>query len=112
MEVLLGLPKSGIIVLEEQSWTFRRHGAGVGFKRNRDGIEIEAHVRPFSLSRGIDAWRLLLFLESSGAKRLIADDQAFDVTSLEAVQTMLESLANSGTLEVADDAKRIYLLRT
>lgn len=62
-EFLLDAPKSGEVIVDGESWLFRKHGAGLSF-RHADGVTIDAH-RHLSIPEGIDAWRLLKYIESS-----------------------------------------------
>lgn len=62
-QFLLDAPRSGEVVIDGDSWSFRKHGAGLSFRR-ADGVTINAH-RHLSVPEGIDAWRLLEYLESS-----------------------------------------------
>jgi hypothetical protein len=61
-EFLLDAPKSGEVIVDGESWLFRKHGAGLSFRR-ADGVTIDAH-RHLSIPVGIDAWRLLEYIES------------------------------------------------
>jgi hypothetical protein len=61
---LLDAPRSGELIVDGDTWSFRKHGAGLFFRR-ADGLTIDAH-RHLSVPEGIDAWRLLEYFESSG----------------------------------------------
>ncbi|ESQ90408.1 DUF6896 domain-containing protein [Asticcacaulis benevestitus] len=61
-------PKRGRFKLSEYTWCFKKHGMGFRFLRLQSPrIIIEAHEY-LSNSGVIDAWRMLLYLESLGLK--------------------------------------------
>lgn len=66
-QFLLDAPRSGEVIVDGDTWAFRKHGAGLSFRR-ADGLTIDAH-RYLTVPEGIDAWRLLEYIESSDVDR-------------------------------------------
>lgn len=66
-EFLLDAPWSGALVVDADTWSFRKHGAGLSFRRT-DGLTIDAHCC-LSVPEGVDVWRLFKYLETGGADR-------------------------------------------
>ena len=62
--------RDGTIALDGEQWTFHRHGAGVTFRSDR-GAVVNAHVALVEVPDGVDAWRLLLYLESLGIHEVV-----------------------------------------
>lgn len=83
-EFLLDAPRSGEVIVDGDNWSFRQHGAGLSFRR-ADGVTIDAH-RHLSVPEGIDAWRLLEYIESSDVDR----DDSLSERSLEKELATLE----------------------
>jgi hypothetical protein len=62
---LLDFPPAGTIELNNEEWTFIKHGAGIRFVRSVDPrLVIDAH-KNISNMRQIDDWRIIQFLESA-----------------------------------------------
>jgi len=66
-EFLLDAPWSGALVVDGDTWSFRKHGAGLSFRRT-DGLTIDVHCC-LSVPEGIDVWRPFEYLETGGADR-------------------------------------------
>lgn len=57
LNYLLDCPKTGVIYLNEEKWSFQRHGAGLEFKLNSLGTIVDVHkwlLHP----EYFDEWRL------------------------------------------------------
>src|SRR5687767_706608 len=50
----------GSLDFEGETWSYRRHGAGVAF-RSAHGVTVDAHVAMADWPAAIDAWRLYLY---------------------------------------------------
>lgn len=62
---LSGFPKKGVINLDLDQWTFRKHGIGICFTRENNTypsvVDIHNH---FGQPLYVDSWRLVLFFEA------------------------------------------------
>lgn len=90
---LIDAPKQGSIDLDGEFWLFRKHGGGLSFK-NWDGVTIDVH-RNLSTPNGLDAWRLMHFLESY--------DSDYQASSENEIVALLEELCKSGELALTDE---------
>ena len=107
---LTDLPKHGSLPLGNDLWEFKQHGSGVCFSHISSHEIVDAHIKPVSYPEGIDAWRLVLYLESKGVKALNHGRTEFDATNQRAVEQMLEVFCSEGLIQVTDRKHRIYTL--
>jgi len=88
---LLDFPRSGEVSIEGESWTFKKHGAGLMFSSS-DGIVVDAHDM-LENEEVIDAWRLEQFIESkSKADSNITYEQLKNMMSQLVADEKLEDL--------------------
>jgi len=110
VNLLLDLPKRGILSVGDDLWEFQRHGVGVCFTNIPAKEIVDAHVAPATQPGGIDSWRLVQYLESRGIGTLHHETMQYDATSTESLDAMLEQLCRMGLLIVANQKRRIYSL--
>lgn len=110
VNLLTDLPKRGQLPLGDELWEFERHGSGVCFTHVSTKAIADAHTSPVACPAGIDAWRLIQYLESKGIKKLTHGSTEFAVTSEKLLERMLEQLSREGLLDVADPKRRMYSL--
>ncbi|MBS1910959.1 MAG: hypothetical protein JST22_03140 [Bacteroidetes bacterium] len=108
--LLLDLPKQGIMAVGDDVWEFQRHGLGVCFTNPSTNEVVDAHVDLADHRGGIDAWRLIQYTESKGIEALTHEGTEFDATQLSSLETMLEQLSHMGVLVVAKQKPRLYSL--
>ena len=67
--LLLDHPAEGKIALSDGEWSFVKHGAGLRFRRQGEGVQPEVDLcdRPYEPTV-FDAWRLETYLLSIGVK--------------------------------------------
>jgi hypothetical protein len=91
-DLLLDCPKSGRVHLGGEGWSFRKHGTGLSFERDRGGVIVDLH-KNLKDTVIFDEWRVLQYLESSG----YGVDAAY-------VRLGLNRLDNAGSIRrVGDD---------
>lgn len=91
-----GIPRTGHINFEQQTWTYRCHGAGVLFQGPH--AVVDAHIGLKDFPSAIDAWRLLLFLESVGISSLLFEQRSIPADDERALNSLLEQLVAAGVL--------------
>jgi hypothetical protein len=66
-ERVINLPKSGDFIVNNESWNFIRHGAGIMFMRKAPlpALVVDMHDEIWN-EKKIDPWRLQQFVESCG----------------------------------------------
>lgn len=57
-------PKHGVIKINQESWGFKKHGAGICFKKCSTGELIDAHDDMEKNPGKLDAWRIQNYLSS------------------------------------------------
>jgi len=62
-KLLADFPKSGVLTIDGESWTYKKHGLGYSFESERGDV-IDAHNHFCKTSRAIDAHRLTQYLAS------------------------------------------------
>lgn len=82
-------------MVDGETWRFNRHGAGVAFTSS-SGVVVDVH-RGVEQPDVIDAWRLVRYLETSGA---VGRDQLHET----AVDAELLTLTKQGQLAIADSS--------
>lgn len=92
---MFNFPKTGEVTVEGEPWRFDRHGAGVAFT-STSGVIVDVH-RGFEQPDVVDAWRLVRYLETSGA---VGGDK-LDETEVDAE---LRVLAQHGQLKPVDSS--------
>lgn len=95
------LPRAGSLRLGEESWSFRRHGAGVCFSLGAEVVD--AHWAPERIPDGVDAWRLTQYLEGLGIYRISLDGVEYAATDETEVHRLLVRLAQRGVLAMPRD---------
>ena len=78
-----------------------RHGGGVRFVTH-EGVVYDAHAAPREAPSGVDAWRLHLFLESLGIRR-IDGEPALELGDHRAVSDALNLLLDRRVLRRSDE---------
>lgn len=87
-EYLIDVPKSGLLEIDGECWSFSKHGTGLTFE-SQNNVVINAH-RHLNSPELFDSWRILLYLESM---RKI-DEDVYE----EDIETSLVGLASEGKL--------------
>ena len=95
---LLDFPKKGDLIVEGANWKFIRHGAGLLFISEADGMEIDAR-RAIDLPETFDLNRLEQYLETSG----------FSLDSLE--EDLNDEIKNGNIILVDKDYKLMKLAK-
>lgn len=108
--LLTDLPRRGLLPLGDTLWEFNRHGTGICFSCVSASEIVDAHAEPVAHPRGIDAWRLIHYLESRGIEALTHGGAEFDATREKSVEEMLRQLFGEDLLTVSDFDRRIYSL--
>ena len=65
---LADVPRNGRVYIQNQAWSWSRHGAGICFSSESGACIIDAHIR-LDLPHCFDLWRLETYLESIGDQR-------------------------------------------
>ncbi|WP_271188250.1 DUF6896 domain-containing protein [Maricaulis virginensis] len=78
-------PLRGLLEVAGERWAFRRHGAGVEFKRQGDEVAVDIHDR-FDDPDVFDIWRLELFLES---KAIVVRGRALEQSLMDSGRCLL-----------------------
>lgn len=99
-EYLLDAPKTGKLQADGDTWVFRKHGRGIHFE-NQDGVVVDAHQH-VSDEYGIDAWRVLVYIESLG-------ESLSESLGERALQEAFDELLGHGVLSMIN-TKGIYRL--
>jgi hypothetical protein len=99
---LFHFPSTGEVSVDQEQWKFRKHGAGIAFT-SRSGVVVDLHDGLPDTSL-VDAWRLLLYLES--IKFMKDSDQA-----QQDLEKQLAELARSGLLRKVQGSKHYRLLK-
>jgi len=80
---LFQLPRSFEITNHGDIWKCRRHGAGIWFENNSNGIEIDAYVSIESYAV-FDAWHLSTYhLKSKKIEKISVKNNYFGITERE-----------------------------
>jgi hypothetical protein len=95
----------GFLNFEGETWSYRRHGAGVAFRSSR-GVLVDAHVAMVALPGAIDAWRLFLYFDSIGIQELAYRGRTFVIDGEGNVQSLLEEMAALGVVRSVKDERR------
>lgn len=104
------VPKSGLLSVGGQHWSFAKHGLGVLFSSQSDARVIDAHSGPISLPHAFDAWRLMQFFEALDVQKVEAGSSAFSVGSRIEVENLLAALADEGSLSGVAAQPSMYVL--
>lgn len=100
------IPRSGKLDMPSGTWTFQRHGAGVSFKRERDGCIVDVHARAQEPNT-FDAWRLETYFASlgrSGMKRIDKACGTRNGSARQKVALWLQQLEDRGAIRKVDGA--------
>jgi hypothetical protein len=88
----------GTLQLGTQTWRYTRHGAGVMFE-SPDAV-VDAHKGLAAWPRGVDAWRLLQYLESRGITEFSFDGEHTVIDYEEAgLERILRKMVQHGILQ-------------
>lgn len=104
---LYQLPRSFQIVSHGDVWKCRRHGAGIWFENNSNGIVIDAHKSIASYAV-FDAWRLSTYLESKKIGKISVKNNYFGITERE-VKSGLQLLVEMNVVEIDPATKLLRL---
>lgn len=110
--LLTDLPRRGLLRVDSDEWEFVRHGAGVRFFCRLSKETVDVHVEPVACPGGVDAWRLILYLESRGIRTVECNGERFNATSEPSLEEMLKVLCREGLLVVSDPRRHVYSLHS
>jgi hypothetical protein len=103
-EFLLEIPKNGTVSVEGETWGFQKHGTGLRFARNANGVVID--VTNFVTDANVfDAWRIVQYLESVNLSA--ASERAIEVelARLEALGDLVRDPNYQGTYQLKNKQK-------
>jgi hypothetical protein len=98
-DFLLEMPKKGAVSIEGETWGFQKHGTGLRFSRNADGVVIDVsnfvnHASVF------DAWRVFQYLESVNVSAASEGEIELELLRLEALGDLVRDLNYRGTYQL------------
>ena len=107
--LLVGVPKAGVVNIDDDEWSYQRHGVGIRFERR--GVVVDAN-RHLDQDPGLfDVGRLVEFLQTDSDPVLVrAEPVALDFTS---VSELLDELEADGRVQrVRGMSGEIFRLNT
>lgn len=107
--VVFSAPKTGSLELNGKRWTFKRHGSGFRFISDDSGHVIDAHRNVVSCPAGIDAWRLLQFLETIDPADFDIAGEAGGLEDESKIDELLSSLAAQGVITPVVQGVGLYV---
>lgn len=99
----------GVVLVGGQSWSYRRHGAGVAFTSS-DGRIVNAHAGLAFFPAAVDAGRLLEYTESVGENLLGVAGENLDLDDTAMTHGALLVLALSGSLRMVWHEHRLLFI--
>ena len=109
VSVVFSVPKIGVIDLNGERWTFKRHGSGIRFTSSDRGHVIDAHRTVVSYPAGFDAWRLLQFLETIDTANLELAQETGGLEDETKINELLSSLSAQGVIAPVEHSAGLYV---
>ena len=100
LEFFHDIARSGRIYHDGEEWSWSRHGAGVAFRSERSGVTVDAHVGMAKAPEGVDAWRLVTFLESTGVRQVQHGEMNISAEDERGLSRLLEAMVDEKELQV------------
>ncbi|AFY57985.1 hypothetical protein Riv7116_5616 [Rivularia sp. PCC 7116] len=108
-------PRQGLLSLQEEKWTFDKHGVGVYFQSEKSYTVVDIHAGFVDYPQAFDAWRLVQYFESKGIEQIYYLTDVFDLTNKEnnedIVDDLLEHLLEDNIVEVVQSKLKLYGLK-
>jgi hypothetical protein len=108
-DLLLSVPRSGVITCDNVLWEFQKHGSGIIFREVLTGIEIDvdSHVE---IQDAVDGWRLSTYFQSLNLDFVNHFNRTYD-TDDEGVRELLSDLILAGILEPFSDSHKLLRIK-
>ncbi|MEO1429296.1 MAG: hypothetical protein AAFV71_09580 [Cyanobacteria bacterium J06633_8] len=108
-------PRQGLLSLQEEKWTFDKHGVGVYFQSEKSYVVVDIHAGFVDYPQAFDAWRLVQYFESKGIEQIYYLTDVFDLTNKEnnedIIDDLLEHLLEDNIVEVVQKKLKLYQLK-
>lgn len=108
-------PRQGLLSLQEEKWTFYKHGVGVYFQSEKSYIIVDIHSGFVDYPRAFDAWRLVQYFESKGIEQIYYLTDVYDLTNKEnnedIIGDLLDHLWEDNIIEVVLPKLNLYGLK-
>ncbi|MDF9617965.1 hypothetical protein P5705_09950 [Pseudomonas entomophila] len=82
-------PRQGAVMVKQEAWAFRKHGAGVCFEKRATGELVDAHDGMEVNPRKLDVWRVQGYLQSIEAVGIEIRGKCYNSHSDEDVELLL-----------------------
>ncbi|MBV4535239.1 MULTISPECIES: DUF6896 domain-containing protein [Pseudomonas] len=92
-------PTKGTILLNNERWAYRKHGAGVCFTSKNTGEEIDAHSGIEQKPYKKDSWRLEIYFASLDRKIVSFNQRTYDSHIDCDIKCLMSKLANQNELK-------------
>ncbi len=108
-------PRQGLLSLQEEKWTFDKHGVGVYFQSEKSYIVVDIHSGFVDYPQAFDAWRLVQYFESKGIEQIYYLTDVYDLTNKEnnedIVSDLLDNLWEDNIVQVVLPKLNLYGLK-
>ena len=108
-------PRQGLLSLQEEKWTFDKHGVGVYFQSEKSYIIVDIHSGFVDYPQAFDAWRLVQYFESKGIEQIYYLTDVYDLTNKEnnedIVGDLLDHLWEDNIIKVVLPKLNLYGLK-
>lgn len=108
-------PRQGLLSLQEEKWTFDKHGVGVYFQSEKSYTIVDIHAGFVDYPQAFDAWRLVQYFESKGIEQIYYINDVFDLTNKvnneDIVDDLLEYLLEDNIVEIVQNKLKLYGLK-
>ena len=101
--ILSNIPRSGVILDNNSTWQFRKHGAGVEFINTETKETIDAHKYIRECHMCIDSWRLHTYFNSKGIKYINIESFVFKIDDEDSIRELEKYLFSLNILKTAQD---------
>lgn len=106
---LSGLARTGEVVVDAESWTYKLHGAGVRFQHGATGRQVDIHRSP-DRPELFDSWRLRTYFGSLGRRgvKMVEREIGSKGQSLDkAIDLLLERWLEAGIVTEDEGSYRL-----